>query len=108
MTAFAGDSRYFAITAVDERSVEYTGTARVYSVLKRSNVDEWVEVRWSSRRQLSPGRPGAWVRGEEGPVSEGWGDDPTGRHEQRWFSAGTPTALVRDDLVEEHDPLTSH
>ena len=27
---------------------------------------------------------------------EGWATDPFGRHEQRWFSAGAPTALVRD------------
>ena len=25
-------------------------------------------------------------------------------HEARWFSAGTPTALVRDGGVEGHDP----
>jgi hypothetical protein len=35
---------------------------------------------------------------------EGWYLDPYGRHEQRWLSAGTPTALVRDGNAESHDP----
>jgi len=34
---------------------------------------------------------------------EGWYEDPYGIHEQRWFSAGTPTALVRDRGAEAHD-----
>ena len=34
---------------------------------------------------------------------EGWYEDPYGLHEQRWFSAGTPTALVRDHGTEGHD-----
>ena len=35
--------------------------------------------------------------------AEGWYLDPYGRHEQRWFSAGTPTALVHDDGKDGHD-----
>jgi hypothetical protein len=35
---------------------------------------------------------------------EGWYTDPYARHEARWMSAGTPTALVRDGKVEGHDP----
>jgi hypothetical protein len=35
---------------------------------------------------------------------EGWFVDPFGRYEARWFSDGTPTALVRDGGVEAHDP----
>ena len=35
---------------------------------------------------------------------EGWFHDPFERHQHRWFSAGTPTALVRDDGVESQDP----
>ena len=35
---------------------------------------------------------------------EGWYVDPFGRHEARWISAGTPTALVRDEGVESQDP----
>jgi hypothetical protein len=37
------------------------------------------------------------------PEPEGWYADPFGRHEQRWFSAGTPTALVRDRGAESLD-----
>jgi hypothetical protein len=35
---------------------------------------------------------------------EGWYKDPCGRHEARWISDGTPSALVRDAGVESHDP----
>jgi hypothetical protein len=34
---------------------------------------------------------------------EGWYKDPYGRHESRWISDGTPTALVRDAGVESQD-----
>jgi hypothetical protein len=40
-----------------------------------------------------------------GESAEGWYKDPTGHHSERWFSDGTPTALVRDGQVEAHDPL---
>jgi len=35
---------------------------------------------------------------------EGWYNDPYGRHEARWMSDGTPTALVHDAGVESQDP----
>jgi len=35
---------------------------------------------------------------------EGWYVDPFGRHEARWISDGTLTALVRDSGTESHDP----
>jgi hypothetical protein len=35
---------------------------------------------------------------------EGWYKDPYRRHEARWISDGTPTALVRDAEVESQDP----
>jgi hypothetical protein len=35
---------------------------------------------------------------------EGWYQDPYKRHEDRWFSDGSPTALVRDGEVEAQDP----
>jgi hypothetical protein len=41
-----------------------------------------------------------WNAGAE---AEGWYRDPYGIHQDRWFSAGTPTALVRDGGVEGHD-----
>ena len=34
---------------------------------------------------------------------QGWGEDPFGLHEQRYFSAGRPTKLVRDGHVESYD-----
>lgn len=37
-------------------------------------------------------------------AEEGWYVDPYGRHEARWISDGTPTALVRDGDVEAKDP----
>ena len=37
-------------------------------------------------------------------TEEGWYIDPYGRHEARWISEGTPTALVRDGGVESQDP----
>ena len=35
--------------------------------------------------------------------AEGWYQDPFRRHQARWFSAGTPTALVSDHGAESHD-----
>ncbi len=34
---------------------------------------------------------------------EGWCTDPTGAHEERWFSWGQATKLVRDAGVESFD-----
>lgn len=36
-------------------------------------------------------------------AAEGWYRDPYGIHQDRWFSAGTPTSLVRDQGTEGHD-----
>jgi hypothetical protein len=41
-----------------------------------------------------------------GVVREGWYEDPARRHEYRWFSAGTPTELVRDGSGTSRDPLS--
>ena len=35
--------------------------------------------------------------------AEGWFRDPYGQHDDRWFSAGHPTSLVRDGAVESRD-----
>jgi hypothetical protein len=40
---------------------------------------------------------------EKRMAAEGWYLDPYERHEQRWFSVGVPTALVRDGAVEGQD-----
>jgi hypothetical protein len=37
---------------------------------------------------------------------QGWQPDPYGRHELRYFSAGSPTYLVRDGGMEGSDPVT--
>ena len=42
-----------------------------------------------------------------GMTAEGWYVDPFGAHGERWFSAGTPTGLVRDDGRESTDPPPS-
>lgn len=34
----------------------------------------------------------------------GWCNDPYGRHEHRWLTAGTRSALVGDGGVESQDP----
>jgi hypothetical protein len=39
--------------------------------------------------------------------AEGWYQDPYRIHEDRWYSDGTPTALVRDAGVEAKDPPPS-
>jgi hypothetical protein len=37
-------------------------------------------------------------------LPQGWFADPFGVHDARWFSQGTPTALVRDGRTESQDP----
>jgi hypothetical protein len=37
-------------------------------------------------------------------TEEGWYSDPYGIHEARWFSDGSPTALVRDSGTASKDP----
>jgi len=36
--------------------------------------------------------------------AEGWYQDPYRIHEDRWYSEGVPSALVRDGEVEAQDP----
>jgi hypothetical protein len=36
-------------------------------------------------------------------VAQGWDADPWGHYEQRWFSQGNPTSLVRTHGVEARD-----
>jgi hypothetical protein len=38
--------------------------------------------------------------------AEGWYQDPYCRHEERWFSAGRATALVKDGDTEGHDEVS--
>jgi hypothetical protein len=39
--------------------------------------------------------------------AEGWYQVPYRKHEDRWYSDGTPTTLVRDAGVEAQDPPPS-
>lgn len=39
-------------------------------------------------------------------VKEGWYEDPADRHEYRWFSAGTPTDLVKDGDRTSRDAIS--
>jgi hypothetical protein len=41
----------------------------------------------------------------EGVLAQGWRRDPSGAHEDRWFSAGRPTPLVRDHGVVSREDL---
>jgi hypothetical protein len=36
--------------------------------------------------------------------AEGWYKDPYRKHDDRWFSDGEPTSLVRDGEIESRDP----
>jgi hypothetical protein len=86
----------FDLTVVDQQSIERSGIARI-----PSNIGHPVAVKWRSARQLDWRRHGSRASWSDGPSSaQGWCADPTGRHEQRWFSAGEPTNLVRDGGTE--------
>jgi hypothetical protein len=37
--------------------------------------------------------------------AQGWYPDPDGGHDERWFSDGEPTSLVRDQGTESYDEL---
>jgi hypothetical protein len=41
----------------------------------------------------------------EAVPAQGWLRDPSGAHDERWFSAGSPTPLVRDGTVEYREDL---
>jgi hypothetical protein len=41
----------------------------------------------------------------DGNDEEGWFEDTYRRHQERWYSDGEPTKLVRDSGVESYDQL---
>ena len=45
------------------------------------------------------------LQGLSVPAAPGWLDDPTGRHQIRYWDGGTWTAAVSDDGTATHDPL---
>jgi hypothetical protein len=51
-------------------------------------------------------RVGALISCDMGLQREGWFEDPSSRHELRWFSQGRPTDLVRDGKQDWRDPLS--
>ena len=42
-----------------------------------------------------------------GVLADGWRPDPTGRHQERQYSNGKPSDIVRDGEVESLDPMSS-
>jgi hypothetical protein len=40
-------------------------------------------------------------------LREGWYNDPTGRHSERWYVAGRMTSVVRDGAVESRDQVSA-
>lgn len=98
---------FYEVTVVDSRSVERIALVRVHHALglsgRWSNHDRGdpLDVRWLREHQLTWREHGD-VRPPSPAVGQrqGWCADPTRQHEQRWFSAGMPTDLVRDGAVE--------
>ena len=66
-------------------------------ILGMADKPAWSTPEGSSGRSS----PHAGARGD--PGLQGWAEDPFRLHEQRYFSAGRPTKLVRDDGVESYD-----
>jgi hypothetical protein len=48
---------------------------------------------------------GVTVRLVAGELREGWYNDPTGRHAERWYVGGRLTSRVRDGVAESQDPV---
>ena len=61
---------------------------------------------FDERSLLQTTRPQPWpavVSADVARPAQGWCPDHYRLHEQRWYSAGLPTALVRDGQVQSHD-----
>ncbi|WP_433382645.1 hypothetical protein ACQPZX_19385 [Actinoplanes sp. CA-142083] len=102
-----GSGYFYLVEAVDSQHVRRKGRVRVdHKVVAAFSVydDAAVTVTWLDGRQLD-WRDQAPRAGPPPPdgSAQGWHADPTGRHELRWYSAGTPTSLVKDGAAEGHD-----
>jgi hypothetical protein len=113
----APDSHYFLIETIDADHVRRSGVARVqhYERAPLVNVHgdpqplfdsgRVISVVWSVTEQLNwrsrPRRRSAMLPHDR---AQGWHADHTGAHELRWYSAGTPTDLVKDGAIESRDP----
>jgi hypothetical protein len=98
--------RYFWITAVDPNHLRHSGVARVLKRPRRIEVvSHIVQVVWFRSEQLDwRTEPPRRTAGKPDDHAQGWCLDPTHAHELRWYSAGTPTDLVKDGLTEGRDP----
>lgn len=101
------DHRYYAITTIDGDHVRRTGVARARDAIPDTFVAEPpVEVVWLGAEQLDwRDRPPRRALPAADGAAQGWCADHTGRHEQRWYSSGAATEVVRDGASESRDPL---
>jgi len=60
----------------------------------------WFTAEQLDRRSRPLRRSARWPHDR----AQGWHADHTGAHELRWYSAGTPTDLVKDGPIESRDP----
>lgn len=96
---------YFQISAIDVDHVRHWGVARVWNQIEIiDGMDVTVQVVWLRSEQLDwrarpPRRTAELPHGR----AQGWYTDPTRAHELRWYSAGTPTDLVKDGAIESRD-----
>jgi hypothetical protein len=100
--------RYFRITTIDPDHVRRSGVARVHGGDSRYGLEQVIDLVWLTSEQLNrrdqPPRRSARLPDDR---AEGWYTDHTGAHEQRWYSVGTPTDLVKDGAIESRDPPRS-
>jgi hypothetical protein len=103
--ARAGEFRYFRITVIDQDHVRRSGVARVNNEIRPwSDTQRVVDVVWLASEQLNwrDRPPRRWAKSPH-DRAQGWYCDHTGDHELRWYSAGTPTGLVKDGETESRD-----
>jgi hypothetical protein len=110
----------FLIVTIDPDHVRRSGVARVHhyepTPLLNAFNDPYplrgpgwvIDVVWFTTEQLNwrerpPRRSAEWPHDR----AQGWHTDHTGAHELRWYSAGTPTDLVKDGAIESRDPPAS-
>jgi hypothetical protein len=101
-----GDFRYFRITTISPDHVRRSGIARVHNETSPFvDLGQAIDFVWFTTDQLNwmdrpPRRLMEWPHDH----AQGWHADQAGEHELRWYSAGTPTDLVKDGAIESRDP----
>jgi hypothetical protein len=109
----------YLIVTIDPDHIRRSGVASVYRRPTPLNNafnfptplpgPDWViHVVWFTTEQLDwrtrpPRRSAKWPHDH----AQGWHTDHTRAHELRWYSAGTPTDLVKDGPIESRDPPAS-